>query len=572
LLLSRGFDDAIAELERNSESFFAYGESEKSDYLTSCIIVLKAILDLCDKYREKAKEIGNDYVYRMLERIPRKAPERFDEALFFFRIVHFAMWASGSNHNTIGRFDLYMKPFFERSLQKGEITKEEALELIEEFFLTFNRDSDLYPGVQMGDNGQSLVLGGVDENGNEVFSELSELCLKASYELNVIDPKINVRVNKNTPDKIYIMGSELTKKGLGFPQYTNDDVVIPALVKWGYDLKDARNYALAACWEIIIPGKGADIPNIDALSFAACCELAIKKNLKNAETFDDLITFTENEIEDELERIISNTNGIYILPNPLLSLMSNALWECGLDVTEGAIYKNYGIHGAGLSTAVDSLSALYEMVYDQKKYTVDDILKALEANYEGYDEMYHNLRYNAMKFGNNDPFVNGIASRLLDHFSKVLSRHKNDRGGIFRGGTGSAMYYILHAKKIGATPDGRKAGEALAANYSPSLFTRCKGPVSVILSFTTPNLESVSNGGPLTLELHSSMFRTRQSLEKTALLVKSFIINGGHQLQLNAIDRDTLINAQKNPEEHRNLIVRVWGWSGYFVELDKVYQ
>jgi formate C-acetyltransferase len=177
-----------------------------------------------------------------------------------------------------------------------------------------------------------------------------------------------------------------------------------------------------------------------------------------------------------------------------------------------------------------------------------------------------------MKFGNNDPFVNGIASRLLDHFSKVLSRYKNDRGGIFRGGTGSAMYYILHAKKIGATPDGRKAGEALAANYSPSLFTRCKGPVSVILSFTTPNLESVSNGGPLTLELHSSMFRTRQSLEKTALLVKSFIINGGHQLQLNAIDRDTLINAQKNPEDHRNLIVRVWGWSGYFVELDKVYQ
>ena len=572
LLLSRGFDDAIAELERNSESFLAYGESEKSDYLTSCIIVLKAILDLCDKYREKAKEIGNDYVYRMLERIPRKAPERFDEALFFFRIVHFAMWASGSNHNTVGRFDLYMKPFFERSLEKGEITKEEALELIEEFFLTFNRDSDLYPGVQMGDNGQSLVLGGVDQNGNEVFSELSELCLKASYELNVIDPKINVRVNKNTPDKIYIMGSELTKKGLGFPQYTNDDVVIPALVKWGYDLKDARNYALAACWEIIIPGKGADIPNIDALSFAACCELAIKKHLKNAETFDDLITFTENEIEDELERIISNTKGIYILPNPLLSLMSNALWEFGLDVTEGAIYKNYGIHGAGLSTAVDSLSALYEMVYDQKKYTVDDILKALEANYEGYDEMYHNLRYNAMKFGNNDPFVNGIASRLLDHFSKVLSRYKNDRGGIFRGGTGSAMYYILHAKKIGATPDGRKAGEALAANYSPSLFTRCKGPVSVILSFTTPNLESVSNGGPLTLELHSSMFRTRQSLEKTALLVKSFIINGGHQLQLNAIDRDTLIKAQKNPEEHRNLIVRVWGWSGYFVELDKVYQ
>ncbi|MBE6543861.1 MAG: pyruvate formate-lyase [Ruminococcaceae bacterium] len=572
LLMSKGFDKAIKELEFDEKRYSALGEIKKCEYLSSCIMVLKAILGLCKRYREKAREIGNYHVYNMLGKIPRNAPEGFEEALCFFRIVHFAMWASGSNHNTVGRFDLYMKSYYESSIKKGELTKEEAFELLEEFFLTFNRDSDLYPGVQMGDNGQSLVLGGIDEEGNEVFSELSELCLRASCELGVIDPKINLRVSKNTSEKVYVLGSELTRKGLGFPQYTNDDVVIPALLDWGYELKDARNYALAACWEIIIPGKGADIPNVDALSFALCCERAIKKNLQNAETFEEIVEYTKKEIKGELESIISNTKGIYILPNPLLSLMSNALWEQGVDITEGARYKNFGIHGAGLSTAVDSLAALKEKVYDKKVYSRKEVLSALEANYEGYDEMYHDLRYNSAKLGNNDEFVNDIASMLLEHFAKVLSNYKNDRGGIFRAGTGSAMYYILHAKKIGATPDGRKAGEPHAANYSPSLYVRCKGPVSVILSFTSPKLSQVSNGGPLTLELHSSMFRTNESLLKTAMLVKSFILRGGHQLQLNAINREVLLDAQKHPENHKNLIVRVWGWSGYFVELDKVYQ
>lgn len=572
LLLKRGFSVALNELAQKSQEHLACGETEKSEYLHSAILILNSILDLCDRYRRKAKEVGNQYVYDMLGKIPRNAPESFEEALFFFRITHFAMWSSGSNHNTVGRFDLYMKPYFERSICENKMTSDEALEWIEEFFLTFNRDSDLYPGVQMGDNGQSLVLGGIDSKGNHVFSQLSELCLKASCELSVIDPKINLRVDKNTPESVYLLGSELTRKGLGFPQYSNDDVMIPALLNWGYDLEDARNYALAACWEIIIPGQGADIPNIDAISFAGCTEIAIKKYLQCSETFEDLMQYTEEVIEEKLSTIVDNTKGIYILPNPLLSLMSDSLWKHSLDVIDGAKYKNFGIHGAGLSTAVDSLAALKEMVYDKKEYTKAEILSALAANYEGYDQMYHKLRYDAPKFGNNDSFVNKIAARLLNHFANVLSRYQNDRGGIFRAGTGSAMYYILHAKKIGATPDGRKAEEPHAANYSPSLFTRCKGPVSVILSFAYPDLSRVANGGPLTLELHSSMFRSKESVQKTALLVKSFILQGGHQLQLNAIDRDTLIDAQNNPEKHRNLIVRVWGWSGYFVELDKAYQ
>ena len=174
--------------------------------------------------------------------------------------------------------------------------------------------------------------------------------------------------------------------------------------------------------------------------------------------------------------------------------------------------------------------------------------------------------------GNNDPEVDDIAVALMDAFADSVAGQVNERGGIFRAGTGSAMYYVWHAASLPATADGRRAGEGLAANYSPSLFARIRGPVSIMQSFAKPHLTRVCNGGPLTLELHDTMFRNEQAIQKVALMVKSFMDMGGQQLQLNAVNRDTMLDAQKHPQDHRNLIVRVWGWSGYFVELDKEYQ
>ena len=165
-----------------------------------------------------------------------------------------------------------------------------------------------------------------------------------------------------------------------------------------------------------------------------------------------------------------------------------------------------------------------------------------------------------------------LAAFLLDTFADSLEGLKNERGGIFRAGTGSAMYYIWHAADIGATADGRLSEEPLPANYAPTLNTRLNGPASLIRSFTKPNLMRVVNGGPLTVEFHDSVFRDEEAIEKVARLVQSFILSGGHQMQLNNVNRDRMLDAQAHPENYRNLIVRVWGWSGYFVELDKCYQ
>ncbi len=174
--------------------------------------------------------------------------------------------------------------------------------------------------------------------------------------------------------------------------------------------------------------------------------------------------------------------------------------------------------------------------------------------------------------GTDDDFADDIATKLLDSFAAAFKDKRNERGGCYRVGTGSAMFYIAHATGLGATADGRRKGEVLPANYSPSLFMKQKGPISVVKSFAKPHLKNVANGGPLTLEFDSSVFRNDESIKKLAMLVRTFIKLGGHQLQLNTIDRDKLLDAKIHPEKYPHLIVRVWGWSGYFVELDECYQ
>lgn len=571
-LLYKGLLPKKRELEALRDGFLQDGQEEKAHYITLQIRIIDGILELADRYRTLAAAQGKTEIAERLARVPALPPRNFPEALQMFRILHFVMWCGGNYHNTVGRFDQYMYPYLARDLEKGLYGEEEALELLEEFFLTFNRDSDLYPGMQQGDNGQSMVLGGRCEDGSDCFNLLSRLCLIASLELKVIDPKINLRVHRDTPLEIYRLGTELTKQGLGFPQYSNDDIVIPGLTKLGYAPADACNYAVAACWEFIIPGTAMDIPNIEALSFAKAVTDAVENTLEGSASYADFYSRVRENIRIQADALCEKVQNVYLYPAPYLSLMMDGCCENGRDISLGCRYNNYGIHGTGLATAADSLAAVRKFVFEEKRVSAGQLKEALGQDFAGYDQLCALLRYEAPKFGNNDDYVDQIAVSLLSDFADALSGKKNDRGGIFRAGTGTAMYYLWHTKDLPATPDGRHQGEALGCNYSPSLFTRLNGPVSIIRSFAKPDLKETINGGPLTLELHDTMFRTEESTEKVALLVKSFMDLGGHQLQLNAVNRDTMLDAQKHPDQYRNLIVRVWGWSGYFVELDKEYQ
>lgn len=528
---------------------------------------IDAILALSDRYREEARRQGRRELESVLARVPRYGAENFREALQFFRILHFGLWMEGNYHNTVGRFDKYMYPYLKNDLERGILTEESAYGLLRDFFISFNKDSDLYSGIQQGDNGQSMVLGGIDEDGKEVFNLLSKMCLRASRELMLIDPKINLRVSRNTPLEIYELGSELTKAGLGFPQYSNDDVVIDGLVKeYGYEPKDAVNYVVAACWEFIIPHVGTDIVNIDALSFPKVIDVCLHRDLGGCSRFEDFMDAVKSEIQAKCDVMCENIKSIWFAPSPFMNLFIEG------DLYQGAKYNNFGFHGTGIATAADSLAAIEKYVYEEKSVSKQELIEAVDSNFEEHRELLPILRYEAPKMGMNDNAADAKAVFLLEAFADSLKGKRNCRGGIYRAGTGSAMYYLWHADEIGASPDGRRRREPLGTNFSPSLFAGIKGPLSVIQSFTKPRLGKALNGGPLTLEFASSMFEGEDSIKKVAALVKAYIDMGGHQLQLNAVNTERMKDAQLHPENHRQLIVRIWGWSAYFVELDRDYQ
>lgn len=568
-MIAEGFDARKARLDARLHDSGLSGEQRRQlETMRSCIELSQAFLE---RYARHAAGQGLGEPAAVLRTVAHKGASTFREALQLLRAVHYLLWISGVYHNTLGRFDQYMYPYMKSDLEKGVLTKEEAYDLVLEFFLACNRDSDLYPGMQQGDNGQSMVLGGRSPEGEYLFNDLSEMCLRASCDLALIDPKINLRVDSKTPLEVFELGSQLTKRGLGFPQYNNDDVVIPGLMRLGYSREDAHDYVVAACWEFIIPGRGMEIPNIDAMSFADIVRESVP-TLGQFASFDVYYRSIEAEIGRRFAGMAEKHRSLYIAPAPFMSLIMNGTIEEARDITLGARYNNYGIHGTGIATAVDSLTAIKKHYFEERKIDGKQLEEAIANNFEGAGELYDLLRHHTPKMGQDDDYADRIAVTLMASFDKALTGAKNERGGIYRAGTGTAMYYIGHSANLGATPDGRKAGEVIPANYSPSMYNRQTGPVSVIKSFTKPDLTRDINGGPLTIEFDESVFRNEESVQKLAMLVKSFITLGGHQLQLNTINLEKLLDAKKHPERYRNLIVRVWGWSGYFVELDEVYQ
>ena len=545
-------------------------DAEAKRFYDLSLRYLRVCGNLAEKWRKGAEEAGRERLAAALAVVPENGASTYYHALVSLRFLHYVLRLNGNDHLTLGRFDRYMLPYAEESVRRG-VSLGELTEDTELFFIAMNYDTDLYRGIQQGDNGQSLVLGGCDENGENSFSFLSEIALTASEELALIDPKINLRVNSETPAELYERASRLTRQGLGFPQYCNDDAAIKGLVRLGYDPIDARNYAVAACWEIIVPRCGADVPNIDKLIFPEVVRQVTLSKLIGSESYAEFEREVKSAIEAGCDKITERCNVAAQPRDALISIFVSPCIERGRYAFEGgAKYNNYGVHGVGLSNAADALEAIKKAVFEEKTAGKAELVSALETNFAGREDLRQTL-LSQPKTGNNNEADERLCF-LMETFSSYLNNKPNCRGGVYRAGTGSAMEYVVSAAGVGATADGRKAGEAFASSFSPSLAAKTDGPFSTILSFTKFDMSKIINGGPLTMELYSGVFRNGEGLKKVALLVKAFIDRGGHQLQLNAVNRETLLDAQAHPEKYPNLIVRVWGWSGYFVELDRAYQ
>lgn len=566
---------ACASLERLA------GDPEAVDALTSSVIAIDAVLGLAGAYAAEADRLGRQDLADILRHVPANPPRTFHEALQALRLLHAAVWLSGHHHVGLGRFDQYMWPYLEADLAAGRVDVAAAEELLAEFFIALNKDSDLYPGIQQGDNGQTLTLGGLRRDGESGVNELTRMALRVARDVAMIDPKINLRIDPRTDLALLELATELTALGLGFPQYSNDDVVVPALAAHGYAASDARDYTVAACWEFIVPGRGMEIVNIGAVSFPHAADCGIRGALAAGESFDGVLRRTAVAIERQVQALVAAYSTVLLAPAAYYSVLMDGCLETGRDLSRGARYNNFGIHGAAAASGADALAAVRRFVYEERSIEPATLVAALDADFEGYAELRRRLADDGPKVGNDDPEVDDLLTWLYDRFADVCeAAGPTPRGGIVRPGTGSAMYYLWLARGqegmrepvVGATADGRRRGTPFGANLAPSPGTRARGPFSLLRSFSTIDYSRICNGGPITLELADSVFRDRESIEKTALLVRTFAQLGCQQLQLNTLSADTLLDAKAHPERHRDLIVRVWGWSAYFCELAPEYQ
>ncbi len=584
ILLSQGL------LKRKTianQSLIKYNKDNiAKEFLESAILTIDSVLSLTKKYSQEAKTLNRLDLVSILEKVPARPPESFHEALQFLRICHSVIWMSGNYHVGLGRFDQYMWKYLEKDLNENIISKENAMDLLIEFFICLNKDSDLYVGLQQGDNGQSIMLGGVKPNGKSGVNLLTEMSLKAAGFVAMIDPKINLRISQNTDIELLKLATKLTKHGLGFPQYSNDDIVIPALIKNGYSIEDARNYTVAACWEFIIPGKGMEIVNIGAISLPAAVDYGIRKGLKKNKSFEDILNYVNDNILEQVNNLCDIYKKLYLIPSPFYSvLMSNCL-ENGKDMSLGLKYNNLGIHGACSASAADALAIVKKYIYENNILSKKELLVALENNFNDNNELLNQLRNDELKVGNNNQNVDKMLVKLFDMSANICEKiqipflHDKSKFRSIRLGSGSAMYYIWLAQGykgmreplVEATADGRKKDDVFGANLSPSPNIEIAGPISVMQSFSKIDYERVYNGGPITIEISDMVFKNNEGLTKVAMLVKTFTKLNCQQLQLNTLNIEKLQKAINNPKQYKNLIVRVWGWSGYFCELDKVYQ
>ena len=551
------------------------------EFLDCAIETIDAVLDLACRYAEEAARNRLHDIARTLFNVPALPANTFREALQGLRLCHAVLWLSGHYHCGLGRFDQYMWPYLKKDLALGRIDINEAEQLLAEFFLSLNRDSDLYPGIQQGDNGQSLMLGGVRRDGSSGVNDLTCMVLRVARGVAMIDPKINLRITKDTSLELLELAAELTQIGLGFPQYSNDDVVIPGLVAHGYDLEDARDYSVAACWEFLIPGRGMEVVNIGAVSMPAAVDAAVRSGLAAGDCFEKILAFVGTNLRSQVSKLAERSDRLLLPPAPYYSVLMDGCLESGCDLSQGLKYNNFGVHGACSSNAADALAAVKTLVFEERSLSPQSLLAALAANFENDETLRRRLSDEAPKVGNDDARADAMLVKLFDLFADACeSIPNNGRGGIFRPGSGSAMFYVWLAQgheamtepMVGATADGRKRGDFFSSSLAPSPGVRVRGPFSVLKSYSKINYQRICNGGPLTLEVSDTVFRNPEAVHQVALLIRAFAAVGCQQLQINTLNVESLKDAQLHPERHKNLVVRVWGWSGYFCELDEAYQ
>lgn len=590
-LLNNGLGALVAEMRERC------ARDAQNTFYAAALILLEASQRHILRYATLAEELAQSSAAARREELLAMAdisrhnaqhkPQTFWQACQLFWYMNVILqYESNASSLSIGRFDQYMLPFYQASLTQGD-DPAFLKELLESLWVKCNdvvllRSTSSARYFAGFPTGYTALLGGLTESGRSAVNVLSFLCLDAYQSVQLPQPNLGVRVNELIDRPFLLKTAETIRLGTGIPQIFNDEVIVPAFLNRGVSLEDARDYAVVGCVELSIPGKTYGLHDIAMFNLLKVMEIAMQENEGNSElTYEGLIEHIRGRINHYIALMVEGSNICDIghrdwAPVPLLSSFISDCLETGKDITDGGARYNFsGVQGIGIANLSDSLHALKGLVFEQQRLSFDELLAVLKANFatpEG-EKVRARLINRFEKYGNDIDDVDNISAELLRHYCKEVEKYRNPRGGIFTPGSYTVSAHVPLGAVVGATPDGRLAGEQLAdGGLSPMLGQDMQGPTAVLKSVSKLDNYLLSNGTLLNVKFTPATLEGDAGLQKLADFLRAFTQLKLQHIQFNVVNAETLREAQRRPQDFAGLVVRVAGYSAFFVELSKEIQ
>lgn len=607
-IYKKGFIDFKKDIEtsiKNLDSSNDPKAPQKREELKAMEICADALIMYAKRHAEKARELAekekNPERRKDLERIaencshvPAHAPRDFWDALQYYWFVHLGVIIEFNTWDSFnpGRLDQHLYTFYRKGLEEKTLNPDKAKELLQAFWIKFNNQpAPPKVGVTAEESATytdfTLInTGGIKPDGSDAVNELSYLILDVVEEMRILQPSSMVQISKKTPDAFLKRALKIIKTGFGQPSVFNTDAIVQELVRQGKSIEDARNGGASGCVETGAFGKEnynltgyfnlnkvLEITLNNGVDPRTGKEIGLKTGDPSSfKSFEDLFEAFKKQLNYFVDIKVKGNNSIErlyaeYLPSPFLSLLIDDCIAKGRDYHDGgARYNTSYIMGVGLGSITDVLASVKYNVFDKKQVSMQDLLNALKNNFEANETLRQRFLNKTPKYGNDDDYTDEIMRSIFEAYYDAVRGRPNTKGGFYEINLLPTTVHIYFGKVVGATPDGRKASEPLSEGISPVQGADRKGPTAVVKSAS--KMDHVRTGGTLLNQKFTPhLLADEDGIEKLAHLIRSYFKLDGHHIQLNVVSADTLRDAQKYPEKYRDLIVRVAGYSDYFVDV-----
>lgn len=610
----KGFEDFKEEIKEELANISPLTDLkyyEKKKQLEAMIISCDAIMILGDRYAELAEKKADSeenpdrkrellWIAENCRVVPRHRPETFAQAIQMYWFVHIGVTTELNTWDSFspGRLDQYLYPFYVRDLGKNNINEEKAIELLECLWIKFNNQpAPPKVGVTMKESATytdfaNLNTGGINpETGENGVNDVSYMILKVMDEMKLVQPSSNVQISDKSPKEFLEKAVEISRKGWGQPAFYNTEEIISELLNAGKDLADARYGGASGCVETGCHGREAyvltgylNVPKILEITLYNGVDKNTGKKIgietgeaENFKSYDELYDAFVKQLKYFIDVKIAGNNIIEKIfadhmPATFMSVLTTGCKEKGMDYNAGGSkYNTRYIQIVGIGTITDCLSSIKYNIFDKGKFSMQNLLTAMENDFKGYEDIKNIVSNRTPKYGNDDDYADEIMVRVFDQVLTYITGRKTACGGSYHIDMLPTTCHVYFGSVIGATPDGRLTGKPLTDGISPSKGADVNGPTAVIKSCSKMS-HNKTGGTLLNQKFTPASINGEKGIQNVAALVRSYFRLGGHHIQFNVIDRATLIDAQKNPEEYKDLIVRVAGYSDHFNNLEKALQ